>query len=102
MKRKSLSVVLILFLLVTSVAVTGAKGDSTIGVNVLLNTDITDAILADLGTHGKVRDVLFEVDALTMQIRASELGVIQSLPYVAAANPDAERNGAPVDTVVGN
>lgn len=99
MKRKSLSVVLIVFLLVTSVAVTGASGNNRIGINVILNTDITDAILADLGTHGKVQDMLYEVDALTMQIRASDLGVIQSLPYVAMANPDAERNGAPVDTV---
>ncbi|MFZ5858470.1 MAG: S8 family peptidase [Chloroflexota bacterium] len=99
MNRNSLSVVLVVFLLLASVAVTGASGNKTIGVNVLLNTDITDSILTDLGTYGKVRDVVYEVDALTMQIRASELGAIQSLPYVAAANPDAERNGAPVDTV---
>jgi subtilisin family serine protease len=99
MKRTSFSVLLVVFMLASSVLVTGAQGDKMIGVNVLLNTDITDALLVDLGTHGRVRDVLIEVDALTMQIRESDLGVIQSLPYVASANPDAERNGAPVDTV---
>jgi subtilisin family serine protease len=34
-----------------------------------------------------------------MQAKADELPAIQALPFVAAANPDAERNGAPVDTV---
>ncbi len=99
MKRTSLSIMLIVFMLVSSMAVSGASGNNMIGINVLLNTDVTNAILADLGNHGKVRDVVYEVDALTMQIRASELGVVQSLPYVASANPDAARNGAPVDTV---
>ncbi|MDP2995318.1 MAG: S8 family serine peptidase, partial [Anaerolineales bacterium] len=54
---------------------------------------------ADLGTHGTVRDVVYEINAVTLQARAGDLAAIQSLPYVAAANPDATRNGAPVDTV---
>ena len=99
MKNKSLSVILIVFMLFSSMAVSGASGNNMIGINVLLNTDPTDALLADLGNYGKVRDVLYEVDALTMQIRASDLGSIQALPYVASANPDASRNGAPVDSV---
>jgi subtilisin family serine protease len=76
-----------------------AGSKSMVGVNVVLNTDITDAILTDLGTHGKVRDVVYAIDAVTMQVRASELAALQALPYVTAANPDAERKGAPVDTV---
>ena len=99
MKRKLRYVFPIIVLLVLGFSVTGVTQNRMIGVNVVLNTDITDAILAELGTMGRVRDVLYQVDALTMQIRASELSDIQSLPYVAAANPDAERNGAPVDTV---
>lgn len=99
MKRKLRYVFPIIVLLVLGFSVTGATQNRMIGVNVVLNTDITDAILAELGTMGRVRDVLYQVDALTMQVRASELSDIQSLPYVAAANPDAERNGAPVDTV---
>ena len=46
-----------------------------------------------------MRDVVYEIKAVTMQVRAGDLATIQALPYVAAANPDAMRNGAPVDTV---
>ncbi|MBI3739037.1 MAG: S8 family serine peptidase [Chloroflexi bacterium] len=99
MKRSMFSVVLVMFLLVSSFFVTGASGNNMIGVNVLLNTSITDNILTDLGTHGKVRDVVYEINAVTMQIRSSDLAGIRALPYVAAANPDAVRNGAPIDTV---
>lgn len=99
MKRASLPIMLIAFLLVSSVLVTGASGTSAIGVNVLLNTAITNAHLADLAKYGKVRDVVYEIDAVTMQIKSSQLSAIRSLPYVASANPDSERNGAPVDTV---
>ncbi|HEV2914003.1 MAG TPA: S8 family serine peptidase [Pyrinomonadaceae bacterium] len=70
-----------------------------IGINVLLKTAITDAILADLGTHGRVRDVMYEIKVVTVQAPSSELNAIRALPYVAAANPDAERNGSPVDTL---
>lgn len=98
-KRFSLTTLVILVLLVTIVPVSAANENKKIGVNVVLNTDITDVILADIGAYGKVRDVVYEIDALTMQIKASELASVQALPYVAAANPDAERHGAPVDTV---
>jgi subtilisin family serine protease len=76
-----------------------ATADKLIGINVVLNTHVTSAILADLGTRGKVRDVVPELDAVTMQAAQSQLPVIRGLSYVAGANPDAERTGAPVDTV---
>jgi subtilisin family serine protease len=79
--------------------VSGASRGNMIGINVVLNADVTDFILADLATHGRVRDVVYEIRGITLQARASELPVIQSLPYVAAANPDATRTGAPIDTV---
>jgi subtilisin family serine protease len=79
--------------------VSAASPKTMIGVNVVLNTDVTDTILADLGAHGKVRDVIYEINAVTLQARAGELDTIRALPYVAAANPDAEVKGAPVDTV---
>ncbi|HEV8254245.1 MAG TPA: S8 family serine peptidase, partial [Vicinamibacteria bacterium] len=78
---------------------TTRAADPMIGINVALNTHVTNAILADLGTHGTVRDVVTEIDAVTLQARKSELEVIRRLSYVAAANPDAERQGSPVDTV---
>ncbi|HVR70980.1 MAG TPA: S8 family serine peptidase [Vicinamibacteria bacterium] len=75
------------------------SGKKMIGINVVTNRPLTGAILADLGTHGKVREVMAEIDAVTLQARESELAAIRKLPYVAAANPDAERQGSPVDTV---
>lgn len=76
-----------------------AATSKTIGINVLLNTAPTDAILAELAKHGTVLDVLTGINALTMKVKASALAKIQALPFVAAANPDQERTGAPVDTV---
>jgi len=98
-KRSFLGIVLIIALVFNFQTADAASSKGTIGVNIVLNTDVTDGILADLGNHGKVRDVVYEIDALTMQIKASELAAIQQLSYVASANPDAERNGSPVDTV---
>jgi subtilisin family serine protease len=70
-----------------------------IGVNVVLKVDITQPILSQLALYGKVRDVAYPIRALTLQCPARNLALVQQLPYVAAANPDATRNGAPVDTV---
>jgi subtilisin family serine protease len=70
-----------------------------IGVNVVLKQGVTDKILADISKYGTVRDVVYEIDALTLKAREADLPTIQGLPYVAAANPDAERDGAPVDSV---
>lgn len=70
-----------------------------IGVNVVLKQDVTSQVLADIARYGNVRDVIYEIDALTMQIREVDLPKVRALPYVAAANPDAKRDGAPVDTV---
>lgn len=76
-----------------------AKDDKVIHINVLLNTEITDEILAELGTYGKVMGKIVQIDALTMKIKQSQLSDILDLAYVDAANPDAERKGSPIDTV---
>jgi len=80
-------------------AARSAPADKLIGINVVLNTHVTNAILADLGARGKVRDVIPALDAVTIQAAQSQLDVIRGLPYVQTANPDAERKGSPVDTV---
>ncbi len=72
---------------------------SMIDVNVVLKADVTPAALDQLAKYGRVKDVLYEIDALTMKIRSGDLAKLQADPVVAAANPDAERTGAPVDTV---
>lgn len=99
--RKLIGVICLSGVLVISVWMTGnaAKDQRMIRINVLLNTSVTDGILADLGTHGKLLDVIYQINAVILQARAKELSVIQELPYVAAANPDARRLGAPIDTV---
>lgn len=99
MKQKLLSIVLILSMLLLSFAALGAAPNKNIAINVALSYDINDELLADIGTHGKVKVVMPEIRALTMQVRVSELAVIRALPYVAAANPDAERHAAPIDAV---
>ena len=99
--RKLIGVICLSGALVISVWMTGnaAKDQKMIGINVLLNTSVTDGILADLGTHGKLVDVIYQINSVILQARTRELSVIQELPYVAAANPDARRLGSPVDTV---
>lgn len=99
--KKSISVVLILFMVLAMTVSTASAATSkgTIGINVVLKADITNANLTTLAKYGKVRDVVYEIDAVTMQIKAANLKTIQGLKFVAAANPDAERTGAPVDTV---
>jgi subtilisin family serine protease len=98
-KRTLISLLLVLILLVVSVPAIAASAKSMVGVNVVLNTEVTDAILADLGTHGKICDVVYEIQSATLRAKAAELDTIRALPYVAAANPDSERTGAPIDTV---
>ncbi len=85
--------------LLASTPALAASGTATIGVNVLLDSAPTSAVLVDLGRLGRVRDVVDELRAVTMQTTADALPAIRALPHVVAANPDAERKGAPVDTV---
>jgi subtilisin family serine protease len=99
-KRLIFALIVALALLWASAQPVAAGSSKTmIGVNVVLNTDVTNTILTDLAKHGTVRDVVVEIKAITLQARAGELPVIQALPYVASASPDSTRNGAPVDTV---
>lgn len=76
-----------------------APGSRQLGVNVLLNTEPTPAILAQLGAHGTVRNVVAQIDAVTLKTTESQLAALRALPFVVSANPDAERKGSPVDTV---
>jgi subtilisin family serine protease len=77
----------------------GGRTTGMIGVNVLLNQPVSDKILAELSTYGKVREVIREIKALTIQTTPEKLTAIQKLAYVSVANQDAERKGSPVDAV---
>jgi subtilisin family serine protease len=95
-KRLIFTILVIAALMVSTTPAAAGSPNTMIGINVVLKTNITNAILVDLGKHGTVRDVVYEIKAITMQARAGELATIQALPYVAAANPDAERKDAPI------
>jgi hypothetical protein len=99
MKQKSFIILLVVVLLMASGAIAVKKPDKTIGINVVLNTGVTDVMLTDIGNYGKVLNVLYEINAVTLRAKESDLSTIQSLPYVEGANPDAERNVGPIDTV---
>ena len=98
MKRVA-ALVLMAVLSVGGAYVFSAPQDKLIGVNVVLKGGITKAALTELGRFGRIRDEIPALNAVTMQARESELASIQALPVVASASPDAERTGAPVDTV---
>ena len=70
-----------------------------IGINIVLNTDFTPAIAADLSAHGTILNNYQAIDVVTMRVAEGALAAIKTKPYVAAATPDAERKGTPVDTV---
>jgi len=66
---------------------------------VVLSGPPTAAQLSELGTYGSVHGRITELNAIFMRASADQLPAIRSLSYVLAANPDAERSGAPVDAV---
>jgi subtilisin family serine protease len=100
MKKAVFFTVLVVLVLGASwTRLSAAPAGRSIGINVVLNTSITPAILKDLGRFGPVLDTIAELNAVHMRASESELPQIAALPYVEAANPDAGRKGAPVDTV---
>src|SRR6266498_2527889 len=82
--------ILLLALLLTLGAARAQAQDQMIGINVLLNQPVTDNILRDLGAHGQVLDVISQINGVTLRARSSELSTIQTLSYVAGANPDTQ------------
>ena len=78
-------------------ATLGQAQGQMIGINVLLNQPPGNSILQDLGTHGQVLDVLPQINGVTLRAHSSELSTIQTLPYVAGANPDAQADLAQSD-----
>jgi subtilisin family serine protease len=76
-----------------------AEGTQHGGINVVLNTPATDAILADLGRYGIVTDRLDEINAVFVNAAADQLAAIRARPYVKAAGPNQVRTIGPVSTV---
>jgi subtilisin family serine protease len=95
--QRSLQIALLLATIFSLSAIASAQ--KTIGINVVLKTKITNSVLTDLGQHGKIRDILYEIRGVSMLAPSSELIVIQQLPYVAYANPDQPRSTGPVSAL---
>jgi hypothetical protein len=83
--------------LALTAAMHAAAQNKMTGINVVLNTAPTASVLAALGQHGKVRDVVPEISAVTLQARESALAAIQALPFVEAAGFDQPRDTSPMD-----
>ena len=99
MRRTFTILLAVTLLLVSSVSMAAAaNGQRQIGINVVLNQDISDAVVRDISRFGRVNDTFPQIDALTMKVREADLAAVQALPYVAAAAPDAKRIGKPVPT----
>ena len=75
------------------------SGAGNICIHAVLNTTVTDEHLAELSNFGQVVDVYDQLNAVRIRAKADNLTLIQNLEFVEAANPDAERNAPPVDTV---
>jgi subtilisin family serine protease len=72
-----------------------------VGINVLLNTPPTPAVLSQVGAHGDVLDVIPEINAITVRATVEALAAISALPCVAAACLDQECELARVSDVTG-
>jgi hypothetical protein len=97
--KNLLKFVSILALAAALVSARTAYAEAAIGINVLFKGAITQQNLNDLAHYGTVLDQTPAIKLVTMRSTASQLPAIRSRSYVAAANPDAVRNGSPVDTV---
>jgi subtilisin family serine protease len=82
-----------------SAALARTSDAGTLAINVLLKAPATAADRAALARYGPLRGEIAELNAVTMRVKAGDLAAVQALPFVAAAGPDQERQGAPTDAV---
>ena len=98
--KGSIRFLIVLALLLGSFStVAAAPSKGSVGINILLKRPVTDKILSDLAAYGQVRDVLYQINAVMLYGKVSNLDAIRALPYVAAAEQDAEASAPPIDTV---
>lgn len=85
--------------MVMTVPVGAKSAKSQTNVNVLLSPAATTADVEELESYGRVTEHLEDIGAVFMKVRAGDLDEIAALPFVVSVSPDAERKGAPIDTV---
>src|SRR5215831_9876802 len=89
--RNPLTKIILLLAVLLTLGAAGAQAQNQmIGINVLVNQPVTNSILQDLNRHGQVLDVISQINGVTLRARSSELSTIQTLSYVAGANPDTQ------------
>jgi subtilisin family serine protease len=74
---------------------TGSTNANAIVVDVMLNTEPTETVVADLATAGTVLDVISELDAVVLQTQQAELVGISSRPHVVSVRYDTATAVAP-------
>lgn len=99
MKRVILKFIVVTAMLLMVLPVGAAGKTGSVNLNVVLKTDVTAEVLKVLKGQGTVLTVFEELDALTMKVREDRVAAIAALPFVESVGEDAERNGAPIDTV---
>ena len=67
-----------------------AAGSATVGINVVLASEPTSALLRQLNEIGTVHDVLAEINGVTMEASGDGLAAVRALPFVKAAAIDQE------------
>ena len=99
MKRMTRLLVVLILLLGTFPTLAAASSTGSVGINILLKRPVNDKILNDLSAYGQVRDVLYQINAVMLYGKASNLAAIRALPDVIAATQDVEASAPPIDTV---
>lgn len=69
---------------------------AVVRVNVILDGPLTDTRLAALGRFGAVKDGIVELNSFVVQGKGLTPAALLGLPFVTAANFDAERSAGPV------
>ncbi len=66
--------------------------DPARSIEILVQGELTDAVVADLGAYGKVTDTYPQIGGVAMDVRESALASIRELPYVVTVGDRAERH----------
>ena len=76
-----------------------AAASKTVSLNVVVEGELDDAKLATLAAYGRIVDTIPELGAVFMSGKGLSPEALLALPFVVAANPDAERGTGPVSTL---
>ena len=64
-------------------------------VNVMLDIEPTEDVVANFASHATVLDVISELDAVVLRADEAALAGINSLPHVISVTPDQKASAAP-------